>query len=64
MELNFRIKVLGHTVKELSRKGFAVSGTGCKPGELWIVGASRIGLDRACKRHDINTITELEAINV
>lgn len=64
MNYSYRVKVLGYTVDELIRKGFSVNGTDCKHGELWLVGTSRIGLERKCKRHGINTISELEVINV
>lgn len=64
MNFSYRVKVLGYTADELARKGFSINTTDCAPGELWIVGTSRSGLDRACKLHDINTITELEVINV
>lgn len=63
MCFNYRIKVFGHTLEELSRKGFMVNNSECTTGELWVIGASRVGLERACLRYDLKTISKMEVLD-
>lgn len=62
MNYSYRVKVLGYTVDELIRKGFAVNTFECAKGELWVTSCSRTQLERDVHRHGLKTISNIEAV--
>lgn len=62
MDFNYRVKVLGYTADQLLAMGFGVNTYECKVGEHWAIACSGSHMDRLIKRHQLNTISQPEAI--
>lgn len=63
MNFNYRVKLLGCTIAQLTQQGFNVNLTDCNDGEFWVVGCSSYELERRVKRYGHKAISQYEAIH-
>lgn len=60
--MNYRAKVLGYTLDQLTKMGFSVNAFDCKPGEFWVISSGRSQLARDLHRHGIKPLSDIEII--